>query len=222
MKVAVLGTGMVGRAHAAKLASLGHEVALGTQDVARTLDPSRTAGDRTFADWHRQHPGVRLATFRDAVAGADLVLAALNGRVTVETLRGLADALADTVLIDIGNPLDFSSGQLELFVCNTDSLGEQIQRALPDTRVVKALSTVTADVQVDPQGVGSGDHDTFLAGDDPAAKAAVTELLHAYGWRTVVDLGPLTAARGLEMMLPMWLNLMNALGTARFGYRVIT
>ena len=222
MKVAVLGTGMVGRAHAVKLASLGHEVALGTQDVTRTLDPSRAAGDETFTDWHARHSGVRLATFRESVAGVELVLVALNGQVAVETLRGLADVLAGTILVDIGNPLDFSSGHLELFVCNTDSLAEQVQRAVPDGRVVKTLSTVTADVQVDPNRVSGGNHDMFMAGDDATAKATVTELLHAYGWRSVVDLGPLTAARGMEMMLPMWLNLMNALGTAEFGYRVVT
>ena len=211
---------MVGRAHAARLAGLGHDVLLGTNDVGKTGAGSGPDGSGSFAEWV-DTTRLQLVPLAEA-AGADLVIAALNGRVVVDVLASLAIPLANKPLLDITNPLDFSTGHLELFVCNTDSLGEQIHRALPHSSVVKTLCTVTADVQVDPQAVGGGEHDMFVAGNDTAAKAAATELLSQYGWRSVIDVGDIAAARGLEMMMPMWLNLMSACGTARFGYRIVT
>jgi 8-hydroxy-5-deazaflavin:NADPH oxidoreductase len=220
VKIGVLGTGMVGRAHAGRLAALGHDLLLGTNDTGKTGAGSGPDGNGTFAQWV-ETARLRLAPLADA-AGADLVIVALNGRVVVDVLAGLATPLAGKPLLDITNPLDFSTGHLQLFVCNTDSLGEQIQRALPRSSVVKTLCTVTADVQVDPQAVGGGEHDMFVAGNDPAGKTAATDLLGQYGWRSVIDLGGIAAARGMEMMMPMWLNLLSARGTARFGYRIIT
>src|SRR5215471_13893064 len=131
---------MVGRAHAARLAALGHDVLLGTNDVDKTRAGSGPDGNGTFAEWVDTTPGLQLAPFGDA-AGADLIIAALNGRVVVDVLAGLATRLASKPLLDITNPLDFSTGHLELFVCNTDSLGEQIQRTLPRSPVVKTLCT---------------------------------------------------------------------------------
>ena len=109
-----------------------------------------------------------------------------------------------------------------LFVANTDSLAERSQRAVPEARVVKSLNVVTAEVQVDPASVGGGRADMFVAGDDQEAKLRTTELLQAYGWTTIHDLGGLGAARGLEMLMPLWLSLMGTLDTWRFGYRIVT
>jgi predicted dinucleotide-binding enzyme len=109
-----------------------------------------------------------------------------------------------------------------LTVCNTDSLGEQIQRAFPAARVVKALNTVNAQVMVDPAGVGGGDHDLFVCGDDAEAKRQVTDWLGEwFGWRNVVDLGDISTARGTEMLLPLWVRLWAALGTPRFNLKVV-
>lgn len=221
MRIGVLGTGMVGRAHASRLSALGHDVLLGTNDVGKTRAGAAPDGTGTFAQWLDTAPRLQLAPLAEA-ASAELVIVALNGRVVVDVLAALAEPLTGKPLLDITNPLDFSTGHLELFVCNTDSLGEQVQRAVPRSAVVKTLCTVTADVQVDPQAVGNGEHDMFVAGNDPAAKAAATDLLGQYGWRSVIDVGDITAARGLEMMLPMWLNLMAARGTAQFGYRIVS
>jgi predicted dinucleotide-binding enzyme len=220
VKIGVLGTGMVGRAHAGRLAALGHDVLLGTSDMGKTRAGAGPEGTETFAQWLDTVPRLQLAALADA-AGADLIIVALNGRVVVEVLAGLATPLAGKPLLDITNPLDFSTGHLELFVCNTDSLGEQIQRTLPGSSVVKTLCTVTADVQIDPRAVGDGEHDMFVAGNDPAAKTAATNVLGQYGWRSVIDVGDIAAARGMEMMLPMWVNLMSARGSARFGYRIV-
>ena len=224
MKIAVLGTGMVGQALAARLHDLGHAVVVGTRDPQATLartepDPM---GNPPFAAWQRAHPGVELATFAAAAAGADLVVNASSGQATLEVL-GLtgADALAGKVLLDISNPLDFSAGfPPTLSVKDTDSLAEQIQRTYPQTKVVKTLNTLTAGLMVEPKSLGQSST-VFVSGDDAAAKATVVDLLQSFGHDDVLDLGGLETARGTEMFLPLWLRLMNALGTAQFNVKVV-
>lgn len=127
------------------------------------------------------------------------------------------------MLLDIANPLDVSRGMPPtLFVSNTDSLGEQIQRALPATKVVKALNTVTASLMVGPSQLADGEHDVFVSGDDPDAKAQVTTILKDwFGWKRVVDLGDITSARGAEMYVALWLRLWGSLGTAMINVLVV-
>lgn len=224
MDVAVLGTGMVGRALASRLDELGHAVTMGTRDVDATR--ARVAADtdtETPSAWLERHPGVQLASFRDATAGVDLVVAALNGERALTALEAAGeDHLAGRVLLDVSNPLDFSAGfPPTLTVCNTDSLAEQIQRRFPGARVVKSLNTVNAAVMVDPGGLADGDHTVFVSGDDDEARATVTALLRELGWTDVLDLGPLSTARGPEMYLALWLRLMGAVGTPRVSIRVV-
>ena len=216
MQIAVLGTGTVGRTVSARLAELGHGVTLGTRD------PGATAAREEYAVWSAAHPAVGLATFPDAAASADLVVHAGNGQAAL-SLLGLAGAenLAGKVLVDISNPLDFSQGfPPTLSVKDTDSLGEQIQRAFPDARVVKTLNTLTAELMVDPGKLGA-ESTVFVSGDDAAAKTTVTGLLAALGHTDVIDLGDIATARGPEMYLPLWLRLMGSLGTAGFNIRVV-
>ncbi|HEX6887561.1 MAG TPA: NAD(P)-binding domain-containing protein [Candidatus Nanopelagicales bacterium] len=224
MQIAVLGTGSVGRALAARLDELGHDVTLGTRSPAATLSRSEPdpMGNPTFAVWGNDHPGVRLATFADAAADAELVINATNGSATLEVLDAAGeDHLGGKVLVDVSNPLDFSAGfPPTLFVKDSDSLGEQVQRAFPTVRVVKALNTMTASLMVHPESLGATTT-VFICGDDPAAKAAVTALLTAMGHRDVLDLGGIEAARGTEMYLPLWLRMMGALGTGMFNIRVV-
>ena len=225
MKIAVLGTGMVGRALAGRTASLGHDVAVGTRDPQATLARTDTGptGSAPYGAWQADHPDVALLPFPAAAAHGDLVVNATSGASSLEVLR-LAGAgnLAGKVLVDIANPLDFSGGfPPTLSVKDTDSLAEQIQRAFPDAKVVKTLNTLNASLMVDPAGLAGGDHSIFVSGDDPGAKAAVTELLGSFGWTDVIDLGDLSTARGTEMLLPIWLRLMNALGTAAFNVKIV-
>jgi predicted dinucleotide-binding enzyme len=134
------------------------------------------------------------------------------------------DALADKVLIDVSNPLDFSHGfPPRLSVAGDDSLAEQIQREFPRARVVKALNTVTASVMVDPGSLAEPT-DLFIAGDDPRAKEQVVVLLGTLGWprERVRDLGPVAAARICETYLLMWLALMGQFGSPQFNIRVVT
>ena len=225
MKIAVLGTGIVGRTIAGKLAELGHEVVVGTRDPAATL--ARTdqdaMGNPPFKTWSDSHPDVALATLADAAAGAELVVNATNGAGSIAALEAAGEnSLAGKVLIDTSNPLDFSQGMPpSLFVCNTDSLGEQIQRRFPEARVVKTLNTTNTSLMVDPGQLAGGDHTVFVSGDDADAKAVVTDLLRSFGWTDIVDLGDIATARGPEMYLALWLRMFGALGTHVFSVKAV-
>lgn len=224
MKFAVLGTGMVGRAIAGRLDELGHEVSIGTRDPEATLARTEAdgMGNPPYADWASEHAGVRLATFADAVAEAEVVVNATNGSASLEVLAlAGADNLAGKVLLDIANPLDFSAGMPPtLFVKDTDSLGEQIQRSFPQVRVVKTLNTLNANLMVRPDQLPEGSS-VFVSGDDADAKATVVALLKEFGHADVIDLGDLSTARGTEMLLPVWLRLMSALGTPMFNFKIV-
>lgn len=216
---------MVGRAHAARLAGLGHDVVMGTQDVQKTLAETApdAMGNPPFSAWHAGMPSVKLAPFADAARHGEIVMDALKGEVAVEALMALREELAGKILIDIANPLDFSKGMPPtLFVCNTDSLGERIQKALPETRVVKAFNTVNARLQTDPAQLSHADHHLFLCGDDADAKTRVSDIARAYGWKHVIDLGDITNARGTEMLLPLWVRLWGALKTPAFNFKIVS
>ena len=223
MKIAVLGTGMVGRVLAAKLADVGHDVVVGTRDVDATLARTETGpmGHPPYSEWQAEHANIRLVPYAEAGAHGEIVVNATLGDGSVAALQAAGD-LAGKVIVDVANPLDFSHGfPPTLSVCNTDSLGEQIQKAFPDARVVKTLNTVNANVMVEPSRV-PGEHSVFVAGDDVAAKETVKDLLKDFGWSeaSIVDLGDIRAARGTEMYLPLWLSMMGALGSTDFNIRV--
>jgi predicted dinucleotide-binding enzyme len=215
MRVGVLGTGNVGRTLGSALLRLGHEVRMG----------SRSAGNEAAVAWAAEVGGPATeGTFADAAGFGELIFNATGGMVSLQALEMAgAEQLAGKVLVDVSNPLDFSTGSLTLGVCNDDSVGESIQRAFPDVRVVKALNTVNAAVMVQPSLV-PGSHTMFLCGDDAAAKAQVAELLEAFGWpaEALVDLGDITGARAMEMYLVLWVRLYGAKGTANLNVEVRT
>jgi predicted dinucleotide-binding enzyme len=201
MRIGVLGTGMVGRAISGKLEELGHDVRVG----------SRTEGDGKVR-------------FADAAAHGEVVFNCTNGAASLDALGAAGDeSLAGKTLIDVSNPLDFSSGGPALFTTTTDSLAERIQAAFPAARVVKALQTVNCNVMVDPGSV-PGDHVVFVCGNDDAAKAQARALLGEFGWPSerVIDLGDLTGARATEAYLMLWVRLMAVLGHANFNISVST
>ncbi|MCC7073690.1 MAG: NAD(P)-binding domain-containing protein [Deltaproteobacteria bacterium] len=227
MKIAILGTGMVGRTLAERLAGLGHDVQIGTRSPQETMartSPDPNMGTPGFATWHKDHANVKLVRFEEAARHGELVMNATAGRATIEILSGIGqEALAGKTLIDISNSLDFSKGMPPtLLVSNTDSLGEAVQRLLPKTRVVKTLNTVNAELMVRPASLAKGEHTLFLCGDDEGAKAQVRTLLcEGFGWTDVIDLGGMRAARGTEMYLPLWISLWGALKTPSFSIRVV-
>jgi 8-hydroxy-5-deazaflavin:NADPH oxidoreductase len=225
MRIAVLGTGVVGQTVAGRLAELGHQVTVGTRDVEATR--ARTEpdgqGNPPFSAWATENPEVALASLADAAAGAELVVNATSGGASLAALTAAGSAnLAGKPLLDVANPLDFSQGfPPSLSVKDTDSLGEQIQAAFPDARVVKSLNTLTAELMVRPGQLADADHTVFVSGDDPEAKGVVVGLLESFGHTDIIDLGGLSTARGTEMLLPLWLRLMGTLGTGMFSFKVV-
>jgi predicted dinucleotide-binding enzyme len=226
MKIGIIGTGVVGKTHAGKLADLGHDVMIGTRDVNKTLArPDKDlGGNPPFAEWQKQHTKVKLGTFAEATSHGEVIINATSGTGALEALK-LAGAanLKGKILIDISNPLDFSKGfPPSLTVCNTDSLGEQIQRAFPDTKVVKTLNTTNALLMVNPRQLAGGDHSIFVSGNDTAAKATVTGYLKEwFGWKDIIDMGDMTSARGTEMLLPIWVRLYGLLKTPAFNFKIV-
>ena len=213
MKVGVFGSGMVGQTIGSKVAELGHEVMLGTRNPGKLQEWL----DKTSAN-------ARVGSFAETAAHGEILFNATNGGGSLEALDMAGKANLDgKILIDISNPLDFSKGMPPtLFVSNTDSLGEQIQRAYPNLKVVKSLNTVTASLMVNPRQLADGDHHIFVSGNDADAKAQVTRILTDwFGWRHVLDLGDITTARGTEMYLPIWLRLWGAQGTGMFNIKIV-
>jgi predicted dinucleotide-binding enzyme len=223
MKIGILGSGVVGQTLGAKLVQRGEDIVLGTRSPSRLSEKRGMGG--SLEEWlQKTNNKALIASFNETAAHGEVVINATAGNGAIEAL-GLAgkENLKGKILIDVSNPLDFSKGMPPtLTVCNTDSLGEQIQRAFPDVKVVKTLNTITAYVMIDPTQVAGGAHDVFVSGNDAAAKARVTELLkHWFGWSSVIDLGDITTARGPEMYLPMWIRLWGALGTPMFNIKIV-
>jgi 8-hydroxy-5-deazaflavin:NADPH oxidoreductase len=214
MKIAILGSGMVGETLASKFIELGHEVMMGSRDK----ENAKTK------EWSAKMSGKgKTGTFKEAAEFGEMVFNCTAGMHSLEALEMAgAQALAGKILVDVANPLDFSRGMPPtLSVCNTDSLGEQIQRAFPDARVVKALNTVAAPVMVNP-GLIKRKPDLFMAGNEAKAKKAVKRMLKKeLGWTSVIDLGDITGARGMEMTLPIWLRLWSVLDNAVFGTKIV-
>ncbi len=226
MKIAVIGTGMVGRGVAGRLAGLGHDVVIGTRNVEQTLARTEAGAFDTppYAEWWKAHPQVRLLPFTEAGAHAEVIVNATHGAVSLAALEGVGAAnLAGKVLIDLALPLDFSEGMPpKLLYANSDSLGERIQRAFPDARVVKTLNTVFFEVMIDPSRV-PGEHNIFVAGDDTDARKTTKVLLGEFGWPQdrIIDLGGIYAARATEMYMQLYFLLADKLDTFDFNISVV-
>lgn len=227
MNIAVIGTGAVGQAMSKKFLELGHRVFMGTRDIEKSrsrkeIDHWGTPG---VGAWIENYPKVELLTFKEAAKnGKDLLVFAMNGKAAMDALEAIGkEHLDGRIMIDISNPLDFSNGfPPVLSVCNTESLGEQIQNAYPALKVVKALNSISHPVMANPEVI-EGDHNTFICGNDDEAKDRVKQTLQELGWKphNIVDLGDITNARGTEMLLPLYLRLMNKFGTPMFNINVV-
>lgn len=214
MKIAVLGTGEVGRRLASILVGLQHSVTLG----------SRTADNAVATEWARETGGSH-GTFADAAAASELVINATSGTASLAALTAAGAAnLSGKVLVDVSNSLDFSDGfPPKLVVPEAGSVAEELQHAFPAARVVKTLNTMNNKTMVDPGRI-PGRHNVFLSGDDESAKADVAALLKAFGWTDsqIIDLGALNTARSTEPLVLLWVHLSRALGTDEINYAVAT
>jgi predicted dinucleotide-binding enzyme len=208
MRIAILGTGAVGPALAKALSAAGHQVTVGTRD------PEQTKAREQWAE-----VDLPLAAYQDL--DADIFINATNGSGSLPALQAVGDALNGKVLIDASNPLDFSQGfPPSLFVSNTDSLAEQLQREFPEARVVKMFNTMANQVMINPRGLAD-DSTIFVAGNDADARHSAASLAADLGWTDVFDLGDLTAARGLEMYLPLWVRIFAQLGRPEFNIKLV-
>ena len=213
MNIGVLGTGIVGQTIADKLISVGHNVKMG----------SRSANNEKALEWASKNPkNASAGTFSEATQFGEVIFLATKGDVTLDVIK-LADLTNFTgkTVIDISNPLDFSQGfPPTLSICNTNSLGEEVQKILPEAHVVKALNTLTASLMVAPEKLPL-DTDLFICGNSAEGKATVKRLLEEFGWKNIIDLGDITNARGTEQLLPLWVRLYAAFGSGEFNFKIV-
>ena len=216
MKIAVFGTGMVGDTIGSKLIELGHAVMMG----------SRTPDNEKVKAFVAKHNGKASAgTFADAAAFGELIFNCTAGVGSIEALKMADDKnLNGKIIVDIANPLDFSKDMPpSLAIVNTNSLGEEIQKTFPQTRVVKALNTMWCGLMVNPAMINGGDHNSFVSGNDANAKEEVKKILKSFGWNeiNILDLGDITSARATEMYLPLWLRIYGATNNGAFNIKIV-
>lgn len=217
MKIAVLGTGNVGDTIGSKLIEVGHSVMMG----------SRTADNEKAQVFVGKHNGKATAgTFADAAAFGEIIFNCTAGVRSLDAL-GMAGEknLHAKIIVDLANPLDFSHGMPpSLTICNTNSLGEEIQKAFPQAKVVKALNTMWCGLMVKPGMINGGDHSTFISGNDVGAKEEVKKILKSFGWneQNILDLGDITKARGTEMYLPIWLSIYGTTKNGAFNIKIVS
>jgi len=230
MKIAVLGTGSVGQTIGSKLIGIGHEIMIGTRNVqeAQSRTDKDFYGNPGFGEWLKANTGVKLGTFALAVAFGEIVINATQGGNSLRALMSAkSEDLKGKIIIDISNPLDFSKGMPPSLIpelSNTNSVGEELQKAFPQTYVVKTLNTMWCGLMVNPEMIGGGDHVNFLCGNDSGAKKKVRQLLNQFGWKNenLLDLGDITSARGTEGLMPIWLRIWAARQNGAFNYKIIS
>jgi 8-hydroxy-5-deazaflavin:NADPH oxidoreductase len=211
MRIGILGSGDVGQALGRGFISRGHEVMIG----------SRTPNSDKLKPWLAKN-GKKASTgsFSQAAAyGSTLVLATLGtGAEEAIDLAGPSN-FSGKLLIDATNALDFSKGMPPgLFVGLTDSLGERIQRKLPQAKVVKCFNTVPNSQMVDPT---YKDAQMMICGNDAAAKKEVARIVKEFGWMGTIDIGPIEGARWLEALVPLWVRVGVALNTRNLVFKVL-
>ncbi len=220
MKIGILGTGMVGKTLGGKLVSLGHVVKMGSRD-------EKNAEGSTWAKAAEKNASH--GTFAQAATFGEMLFVCLRGDVALPVVKSLAKDpgvanLRGKIVVDVSNPLDVSKGApfpLLSDLSNTTSLGEEVQKALSDSHVVKTLNTVNCEVMVNPSLVKQ-ESDLFICGNDAAAKRKVNEVLYSFGWKKdPIDLGDISNARGTESLMPIWMRLYGLFRTPHFNFSIV-
>ena len=207
MKIGIIGAGDVAKTLAVGI-SKNHHVKISSRE------PSKNE------DFMSKYPAIEVVTFGKAAQFGELIIHALPGNVSINVLKTIKHELENKVMIDLANPLDFSKDSFELFIANNDSLGEQIQKLLPKTKVVKALNTVTAKLMINPSSI-KNPHDIFICGNDKDAKEIVKAILtNDFGWQTIHDLGDIQGSRAMEQLMHLWLKLWSNIGHTMFNFHI--
>ena len=220
MKIGILGSGMVGQALGSRLLELGYGVMIGTRDPANLQEKKGWAP--SLGEWLGGGGG-QVGTFAETAEFGELLINATNGLASQGALRLAGEAnLSGKTLLDVANELDTSQGMPpRSLATDARSLAEELQAAFPTVKLVKTLNTMSAQIMVNPGSLAGGEHTVFLSGNDAGAKAQATELLRAFGWSDIFDLGDLQSARGAEMLLPLWLSAWAKLGNVPFNFKIV-
>jgi hypothetical protein len=212
-RVGVLGTGEVGRRLAEGFCGCGHEVMIGARDPSKPELREWVSGVGA---------GIEAATFTDAAAHGELLVLAVLGDAAEEVIADAGPSnFSGKVVIDVMNPLDFSGGfPPKLSIAGEDSLGERVQRSLPDAKVVKAFNTIGNTYFVQPR-FSEGQPTMLIAGDDEAAKGTVADVLADFGWSDPVDIGGIEGSRELEAICIAWVKIGGARGAWDHGFKLL-
>ncbi|MBX2947553.1 MAG: NAD(P)-binding domain-containing protein [Cyclobacteriaceae bacterium] len=218
MRIAVLGTGMVGDTIGSRLVELGHQVMMGSRSKSN---------EKALAFVSKHKAGASAGTFQEAAAFGEIIFNCTKGDASIDAIKLAGENINGKIIIDVANPLDFSKGQpasLLPALSNTNSLGEEIQKTFPKAKVVKTLNTMWCGLMVNPNMIGGGDHTNFICGNDADAKAKVKSLIKEFGWKeqNILDLGDITNARGTEAVLPIWLRVWGATQNGAFNFKVVS
>lgn len=220
---------MVGRTLSSALAGLGHDVMMGTRDVKEKLqeEAKDMYGNPPLKEWLKSNETIKLVSFADSAEFGEIVINATNGANSLNALDlATEENLADKIIIDLSNPLDFSKGMPPSLIeglNNTNSLGEEIQKEFPGSKVVKTFNTMNTYLMVNPKSLGGGKHVNYISGNDNEAKAKVKALLKEFGWKddSIIDLGDITAARAQESVLLIWLRLLGTFNSGQFNFQIV-
>ncbi|WP_420998177.1 NADPH-dependent F420 reductase [Cupriavidus sp. 30B13] len=207
--ISILGSGRVASVLAGKLASCGHDLRIGSRDPAAAA-----------AKW--TGPAVTHADPREAARAAPIVINATPGDSALARLSALRAELDGKILVDISNATTRGADGMPAGLCYPgSSLAEQLQQALPGTRVVKTLNTMLFTVMAAPESLGSP-ASVFVSGNDEDARAAVAGLLGDLGWpaQWICDLGDITSARATEALVLMVPHLLRRYGMKPFALTV--
>lgn len=214
-KIGIFGTGMVGNTIGTRLIELGYEVMMG----------SRTSQNEKAAAWVKLNKtNTSQGTFAEAAKFGGIIFNCTKGEFSLEAINlAGTNNLKNKILIDVSNPLDFSNGMppsLLPALSNTNSLGEEIQKIIPDTDVVKTLNIVNCEVMVNAKKCG-GETTMFITGNNQASKKEVEKILNQFGWTDITDLGGIEHSRSTEMMLPVWLSVYTVIHNSYFGFKIV-
>lgn len=214
-KIGILGSGMVANSIATKLIQLGYQVKMGARssDNSKNLEWKNNNGNNAFT-----------GTFHDAASFGDILFICIKGEAVVDVIKSINRNFFNAkLIIDVSNPLDFSKGMPPSMIpnlSNFNSLGEELQKAIPDAYVVKTLNIVNCEVMVNPAKT-NGIPTMFLCGNNETAKKHATDFLKQFGWTDIIDLGDISGARGMEMILPLWIRTMLTLNYPYFAFKVV-
>lgn len=213
-KIGVFGTGEVGRTIATKLIELGYEVKMG----------SRTANNEKAVEWAKQNgEKASTGTFADAATFGEIIFNCTKGEATLAVFEqaGL-EKFAGKIVVDQSNSLDMSNGFPPTLLpeyINTTSLGEEVQKLIPEAHVVKTLNVVNCALMTNP-ALTPGDATMLVCGNEQQAKQEVTKILNQFGWNDVLDLGDIVASRGMEMFITTWVRLFMATNNINVTFKI--